>query len=51
MFIIINKTNHWNSLLSRTQALKMFQAWILILRYFFDIDVNAPAAASSYQSA
>ena len=30
-----------NSLLSRTQALKMFQAWILILRYFFDIDVNA----------
>jgi hypothetical protein len=29
----------------------MFQAGILILMHFFDFDVNAPAAASSYQSA
>jgi|TARA_B100001964_G_scaffold118775_1_gene132231 hypothetical protein len=51
VFIIINKTNYLNSLLSRTQALKIFQAGILILMHFFDFDVNAPAAASSYQSA
>ena len=50
LFIIINKTHHWNSLLSRTQALKMFQAGILIHLHFFDFDVNAPAVASSYQS-
>ena len=50
VFIIINKTNHLNLLLLRTQALKMIQLGILILIHFFDFDVNAPAAASSYQS-
>jgi len=49
--IIINKTHHLNLLLSITQALKMFQAGILILMHLFDFDVNANAAASSNQSA
>ena len=46
LFIILNKTYHLNLLFLRTQALKMFQAEILILMHIFDFDVNAPAAAS-----
>ena len=49
--LIINKTHHLNLLLSITQALKMFQAGILILMHLFDFDVNANAAASSNQRA
>ena len=48
--MIINKTNHLNLLLLRTQALKMIQLGILILIHFFDFDVNAPAVASLYKS-